>query len=102
MQSWQVAQTFLRRLSSVGVDWNKTAVRVVSSTFSRVTSLTADVDSFDFDRRLFSAVHPVVSPKPLEGPAQALTESYERPPTSIRCDVPVGPTHMAARAIAST
>jgi hypothetical protein len=36
-----------------------------------VTSLTADADSFNSNRRLFSAVRPVVSPEPPEGPARA-------------------------------
>ena len=50
----------------------------------QVTSLTVGVDNFDYDRRLFSAVRPVISPKPPEGPAQARTESYDGAPTSIR------------------
>ena len=48
-----------------------------------VTSLTAEADSFDSDPRLFSAVRPVVSPEPPEGPAQARTRSYETTPTTI-------------------
>jgi hypothetical protein len=50
-----------------------------------VTSLTAEADSFDSDPRLFSAVRPVVSPEPPEGPVQARTGSYEATPTRSGC-----------------
>ena len=36
-----------------------------------VTSPTTEAERFDSDRRLYSAVHPVVSPAPPEGPVQA-------------------------------
>jgi hypothetical protein len=81
------------------VDWTKPPF--ASSTFSKVTSLTADVDSFDFDRRLFSAVLPVVSPAPPEGPAQAQAEPYEGGPTSFRCDAPAGPSQLDRQSFSS-
>ena len=51
-----------------------------------VTSLTAEAKTFNSNRTLFSAVRPVVSPVPPEGPAQARAGSYEGGPTNkVRC-----------------
>jgi acetoacetate decarboxylase len=61
-----------------------------------VTSLTAEAESFDDDRRLFSAVHPVVSPALPEGPAQAKRKSYAVVPTDNRRDAVVVPLPLQA------
>jgi len=49
-----------------------------------VTSPTVEADSFGSGRRLFSAVHPVVSPGPPEGLARTQAEPYEKAPTHTR------------------
>ena len=63
-----------------------------------VTSLTAEADSFDRNRRLFSAVHPVVSPEPPEGPVQARIKQYGHLPTDFRRGTPETPIPPMANA----
>ncbi|MDT5185210.1 MAG: hypothetical protein QOI29_3368 [Mycobacterium sp.] len=53
-----------------------------------MTSLTDEAHNCDSIRRLFSAVHPVVSPEPPEGPVQAQSHSYGGGPTPTSTAIP--------------